>query len=73
MGSGPVKHSLFNVIKMLRPIVILDEAHKAYGTNNRRNNEEFVKSVNRLDPSMVIELSATPNKEISNLLVDIGE
>ena len=72
MGSGPVKHSLFNVIKMLRPIVILDEAHKAYGTNNRRNNEEFVKSVNRLDPSMVIELSATPNKEISNLLVDIG-
>ena len=29
--TGPVKHSLFNVFKMLRPVVVLDEAHKAYG------------------------------------------
>ena len=33
---------------------------------------EFVRSVSRLDPRMVIELSATPNRGISNLLVDIG-
>ena len=70
-AEGPVKHSLFNVFKMLRPVVILDEAHKAYGANNRAANEEFAKSVSRLDPSMVIELSATPNRGISNLLVDI--
>ena len=69
--NGPIKHSLFNVFKMLRPVVVLDEAHKAYGIKRKGANEEFVRSVNRLDPSMVIELSATPNKGISNLLVDI--
>ncbi len=69
--NGPVKHSLFNVFKMLRPVVVLDEAHKAYGAKKREANDEFVRSVNRLDPSTVIELSATPNRGISNLLVDI--
>ena len=69
--DGPVKHSLFNVFKLLRPVVILDEAHKAYGARNLEANEEFARSVSRLDPSLVIELSATPNRGISNLLVDI--
>ena len=69
--EGPVKHSLFNVFKMLRPVVILDEAHKAYGARNLEANEEFARSVSRLDPRLVIELSATPNRGISNLLVDI--
>ncbi len=68
--DGLVKHSLFNVFKMLRPVVVLDEAHKAYG-RRQEVNEEFVRSVNHLDPGMVIELSATPNRGISNLLVDI--
>ena len=70
--NGPVKHSLFNLFKMLRPVVVLDEAHKAYGSRKRENNEEFVRAVNRLNPRMVIELSATPNGGISNLLVDIS-
>ena len=69
--GGLVKQSLFNVFKMLRPIVVLDEAHKAYGARKREANEEFAKSINRLDPRIVIELSATPNRGISNLLVDI--
>ena len=69
--NGTVKHSLFNVFKMLRPVVVLDEAHKAYGAKKREANDEFVRSVNRLDPSLVVELSATPNRGISNLLVDI--
>ena len=69
--DGPVKHSLFNVFKMLRPVVILDEAHKAYGARNLEANEEFARSVSRLDPCLLIELSATPNRGISNLLVDI--
>ena len=56
---------------MLRPVVVLDEAHKAYGLKKRGATEEFVRSVNRLDPRLVIELSATPNRGISNLLVDI--
>ena len=70
--DGPAKHSLFNAFKMLRPVVILDEAHKAYGSPKSENNKEFVRAVNRLDPSLVIELSATPNRGISNLLVDIS-
>ena len=69
--GGFVKQSLFNVFKMLRPVVILDEAHKAYGASRQEANEKFARSINRLDPRMVIELSATPNRGISNLLVDI--
>ena len=67
--GGAIKHSLFNVFKMLRPVVVLDEAHKAYGKPDAAR--EFVRSVNRLDPSLVIELSATPYRGVSNLLVDI--
>ena len=70
-NTGLVKQSLFNVFKTLRPVVILDEAHKAYGASRRAANEEFARSINRLDPQMIIELSATPNRGISNLLVDI--
>ena len=66
-----VMQSLFNVFKMLRPVVVLDEAHKAYGARKREANVEFARSISRLDPQMVIELSATPNHGISNLLVDI--
>ncbi len=68
---GPVKHSLFNVFKILCPVVVLDEAHKAYGSKSRAANEEFARSITRLDPRLIIELSATPNRGISNLLVDI--
>ena len=70
--NGPVKHSLFNALKILRPVVVLDEAHKAYGIKRKGAAEEFATAVSRLDPSMVIELSATPNRGISNLLVDIS-
>lgn len=68
--SDTIKHSLFNVLKMLRPVTVLDEAHKAYG-QKQEDNRGFVRSVNQLNPSLVIELSATPNSGISNLLVNI--
>ena len=68
--DGTVKRSLYNVFKMLRPVVVLDEAHKAYG--KAAAEDEFVRSVNRLNPSLVLELSATPNARISNLLVDVS-
>ena len=67
--EGMVKHSLFNAFKRLRPVVVLDEAHKAYGG---KGATEFVASVNRLNPRLVIELSATPSPKVSNLLVDIS-
>lgn len=66
-----VKQSLINTLKLIRPTVILDEAHKAYGKSDNANRE-FVKSVNRLNPRFVLELSATPKIGISNILVDIG-
>ena len=66
----PIAQSLFNVFKMKRPVVILDEAHKAYGTGETQATE-FVQSVNRLNPSLVIELSATPSRSKSNFLVDV--
>ncbi len=69
--DGPVKHSLINVFKMLRPVVILDEAHKAYGKRKQEDNQGFARAISRLNPRLVIELSATPNRGISNLLVDI--
>ncbi len=68
--GGPVKQSLFNVIKMQRPVVILDEAHKAYG-KKLEGAQDFANSINRLNPRLVLEFSATPNPNISNLLVDI--
>ncbi len=70
-AGGAVKQSLINVLKLIRPTVILDEAHKAYGPNDT-NNMEFVRSVNRLNPRFVLELSATPKIGISNILVNIS-
>ena len=67
--NDAVKHSLFNLFKIQRPVVVLDEAHKAYGS---KGADQFVRSVNRLNPRLVIELSATPKRGISNLLVDIS-
>ena len=69
--ASEVKQSLINVLKLIRPTVILDEAHKAYGPDDT-NNREFVKSVNQLNPRFVLELSATPKIGISNILVNIS-
>ena len=66
-----VVQSLFNVFKMQRPVIVLDEAHKAYG-QQEKNSEEFVSYISQLNPSLVIELSATPSSRKSNLLVDVS-
>ena len=67
-----IKQSLFNVLKLLRPTVILDEAHKAYGSPDVERNKGFVEAVNRLNPRFVLELSATPKLGISNILVNVS-
>ncbi len=69
--GGPVKQSLFNVIKIQRPVIILDEAHKAYG-KKLEGAQQFAASINRLNPRLALEFSATPNSNISNMLVDIS-
>ena len=57
------KTSLGNTLRLLRPLIILDEGHKAYSRNARGTLEGF-------NPCMIVELSATPPKG-ANVLVDI--
>jgi len=58
-----VKTSLGNTLRLLDALIILDEGHKAYSKTAQETLEGF-------NPSMIIELSATPPKA-SNILVDI--
>ena len=53
-NDRPVAQSLFNVFKMQCPVIVLDEAHKAYG-RQAKDNDQFVRSINCLNPSLVIE------------------
>ncbi|NLE00429.1 MAG: DEAD/DEAH box helicase family protein, partial [Fibrobacter sp.] len=59
-----VKTSLGNTLKVLKPTVIIDEGHKTY-------SESAQKTIRDFNPSIVVELSATPPKN-SNILVDIS-
>ena len=62
-----VIRSLINVIKICRPVVILDEAHKTRGNKP----EEYSKTVSALNPRLIVELSATPYRGVSNILVNV--
>jgi type III restriction enzyme len=55
-----VKTSLGNLVRLYEPPVILDEGHKATSALARRTIEEF-------NASVVVELSATPPKEVNIL------
>ncbi|WP_423060056.1 DEAD/DEAH box helicase (plasmid) [Bacillus cereus] len=59
-----VKTSLGNVLRVLQPIVIIDEGHKAYSTGAQKTILDF-------NPKIILELSATPKKE-SNILVNVS-
>jgi len=54
--GGNVIHSLANVLKARRPIIIVDEAH------NSRTALSF-ETLARFNPSCIIEFTATPSKE----------
>ncbi len=59
-----VKTSLGNTLRVLKPIIIIDEGHKAY-------SEIAQKTIRDFNPSIIVELSATPPKN-SNILVNIS-
>jgi len=66
-GGVSLKHSLGNALRIVRPIVIIDEGHKAYSDTARD-------TLNGFNPRFILELSATPNagkKRASNILVDV--
>lgn len=58
-----IKTSLGNTLRLVRPLIILDEGHKAYSANAKSTLEGF-------NPCMIVELSATP-PEGANVLVEI--
>ena len=64
--TGSIRRSLFNVLKISRPIVILDEAHHARSAMRR-------KRLCDLNPRIMIELSTTPASDTSNILADMSE
>jgi type III restriction enzyme len=58
-----IKTSLGNTLRTLFPVIILDEGHKAY-------SETAQDTLRGFNPSIIVELSATPHEK-SNILVDI--
>lgn len=72
LGLGPIiKDSLGNVLRLLRPVVIVDEGHKAY-------SNIALNTVYGFNPRFVLELSATPKDRprdtpprFANWLVDV--
>lgn len=65
-----VKSSLGNVMRLLRPMVVIDEGHHAY-------SETALKTIDGFNPEFMLELSATPRVAAdraatgSNVLVDV--
>ena len=67
MRGVSVKHSLGNALRLVEPIVVIDEGHRAYSEIARETLCGF-------NPRFVLELSATPNTTArhSNILVDVS-
>ncbi len=65
--KGCVKHSLGNVLKLVQPIIVIDEGHRAYTDKAKESLMDF-------NPRFILELSATPNKKEhhSNVLVSVS-
>lgn len=60
-----VKSSLGNTLRLLNPVIILDEGHKAYSATAQNTLRGF-------NPAFVLELSATPPMGETNILVNIS-
>ena len=62
---GRVKRSLHNAVKLAKPFIVLDESHNA----DKENRQQQLKALN---PRFVLELSATPDPDVSNILVNVS-
>ncbi len=62
--GGAVKSSLGNTLRLLKPLIVLDEGHKAYSAQAQATLTGF-------NPCFILELTATPSPQ-SNRLVNIG-
>lgn len=61
-----VKTSLGNTLRILKPIIIIDEGHKTY-------SEIAQKTIRDFNPSIIVELSATPPQNGNNLVKISGQ
>ncbi len=63
----PLKHSLGNVLKLVQPLAVIDEGHRACAEKAKTALMDF-------NPRFILELSATPNKKEhhSNVLVSVS-
>jgi type III restriction enzyme len=64
VASG-IKYSLGNVLRVVRPIIILDEGHRAYSVTARA-------TLAGMNPRFLMELTATPDRAHSNILVNVN-
>jgi type III restriction enzyme len=64
-GAAWIKQSLGNTLRIIRPVIVLDEGHRAYSEIARQ-------TLAGLNPRFVLELSATPDREQSNILVNVS-
>lgn len=65
--SISIKQSLGNVLRLVCPVIVIDEGHKAYSDTARDTLAGF-------NPRLILELSATPNtnhQHQSNVLVNV--
>ncbi len=63
-GTRLVKTSIANLVRLCRPAVILDEGHKAA-------SELAHRTIEGMNPSIVVELSATPPAD-ANVIVSVS-
>ena len=60
-----VKHSLANLLALVRPLVIVDEAHNA-------KTDTTFDTLKRIAPSAILELTATPVPKKTNVLCSVS-
>ena len=62
-----IKQSLGNALKIIQPMIVIDEGHRAYTETAKNALMDF-------NPRFILELSATPNKKEhrSNVLVSVS-
>ena len=64
-GAAWIKQSLGNTLRVIRPVIVLDEGHRAYSEIARQ-------TLAGLNPRFMLELSATPDRKQSNILVNVS-
>jgi type III restriction enzyme len=60
-----IKQSLGNTLRLIRPVIVMDEGHRAYSETARQTLAGF-------NPRFLLELSATPDRNLSNILVNVS-